>query len=104
MMERKDASSSWQPQIEITTSAIYVSESPWVSIRIGDNGTGMLREIQERIFETFFTTKPVGTGTGLGLTISHQIVSQKHKGELKVRSELGVGTEFEILLPVGEYE
>lgn len=104
MMERKDASESWQAKIEITTSAIYVSGSAWVSIRIGDNGTGMPREIQERIFETFFTTKPVGKGTGLGLAISHQIVTQKHKGELKVRSEPGVGTEFEILLPVGEYE
>jgi signal transduction histidine kinase len=57
-------------------------------------------EIQKRIFETFFTTKPVGKGTGLGLAISHQIVTQKHEGQLLMCSQLEIGTEFEILLPL----
>lgn len=72
----------------------------WVAIRIADNGPGIPPEIQRRIFETFFTTKPVGKGTGLGLAISHQIITEKHRGKLNLHSTPGTGTEFEILLPV----
>ncbi|MEA5470285.1 ATP-binding protein, partial [Spirulina sp. 06S082] len=57
-------------------------------------------EIQGRIFENFFTTKAVGKGTGLGLAISYKIIAEKHRGELKLKSEVGVGTEFEVLLPL----
>lgn len=81
---------------------------PWASIRIVDNGPGIPPEIQNRIFEEFFTTKPVGQGTGLGLPISYQIVTEKHQGRLTLRSPClpaqgtlaAHGTEFEILLPV----
>jgi signal transduction histidine kinase len=61
---------------------------------------GIPQEIQSRIFDTFFTTKPAGKGTGLGLAISYQIISEKHGGQLNFISDLGVGTEFEILLPI----
>jgi signal transduction histidine kinase len=91
---------TWQPRVEITTHLLHESEGDWVSIRIADNGVGMPPEIQERIFEMFFTTKPVGKGTGLGLTISHQIITQKHGGELILHSQPETGTEFHILLPL----
>ncbi|VXD15511.1 Histidine kinase [Planktothrix serta PCC 8927] len=74
--------------------------SEWLSIQIRDNGNGIPPEIQSRIFDTFFTTKPAGKGTGLGLAISYQIISEKHGGQLNFISTLGVGTEFEILLPI----
>jgi signal transduction histidine kinase len=91
---------TWQPRVEITTHLLQEAEGDWVSIRIADNGVGMSPEIQERIFEMFFTTKPVGKGTGLGLTISHQIITQKHGGELILHSQPETGTEFHILLPL----
>ncbi|HEY9649840.1 MAG TPA: ATP-binding protein [Coleofasciculaceae cyanobacterium] len=90
----------WQPQIEISTEIIQNSDTDWVSIRIADNGPGIPQKIQSRIFETFFTTKPVGKGTGLGLAISHQIITQKHQGQLLMHSQPEMGTEFKILLPL----
>ncbi|WP_079679571.1 sensor histidine kinase [Planktothrix sp. PCC 11201] len=74
--------------------------SEWLSVSIRDNGMGIPPEIQARIFDTFFTTKPAGKGTGLGLAISYQIISEKHGGQLNFISNLGLGTEFEILLPI----
>ncbi|MBD2122919.1 ATP-binding protein [Trichocoleus sp. FACHB-262] len=97
---------SWQPQIKISTAVFRIESSAslksddWVVIQIVDNGCGIPSEIQARIFENFFTTKPVGQGTGLGLAISHQIVTEKHQGQLSLRSQPGVGTEFEIRLPI----
>ena len=85
-----------QPTIAIETEAIASEE---VSIRIRDNGPGIPIEIQNRIFETFFTTKPPGKGTGLGLAISHQIITENHEGQLNLISRPGEGTEFEIVLP-----
>ena len=90
---------NWQPQIEITTSNVQLEGKDFVSIQISDNGLGIPPEIQQRIFETFFTTKGVGKGTGLGLAISYQIITEKHGGKLQMGSEEGMGTEFEILLP-----
>jgi signal transduction histidine kinase len=93
-------SKTWQPQIQITTNILEQSDAEWVSIQIADNGPGIPPAIQKRIFETFFTTKPVGKGTGLGLAISHQIVTQKHGGQLIMHSQPETGTEFQILLPL----
>lgn len=93
-------STIWQPIIEINTDLLERSDTEWVSIRISDNGLGIPSDIQKRIFETFFTTKPVGKGTGLGLAISHQIITQKHGGQLLMRSQPETGTEFQILLPL----
>ena len=104
------STSPWQPEIKVITE-LCVPELPidanqeikpdrWVSIRIVDNGPGIPEDIQDRIFETFFTTKPVGKGTGLGLAISYQIVTEKHNGKLNLHSQLGEGTEFQILLPL----
>ncbi|WP_054762908.1 sensor histidine kinase [Methylomonas koyamae] len=70
-----------------------------VWIEIGDTGCGMTDEQLGRIFDAFYTTKPVGKGTGLGLTISYGIV-KKHGGEITVRSSIGSGTTLRIELPV----
>ncbi|MBD2186341.1 ATP-binding protein [Planktothrix sp. FACHB-1355] len=96
----KKAASQWKPRIEIVSQVVELENRSWAAVRIADNGPGIPPEIQGRIFETFFTTKPVGKGTGLGLAIGHQIVTEKHGGKLNLRSHLGVGTEFEILLPL----
>ncbi|MGI4762037.1 MAG: ATP-binding protein [Janthinobacterium lividum] len=71
----------------------------WVKIVVSDNGTGMSAAVRERIFQPFFTTKPSGEGTGLGLSLSHDIIVQGHGGTLGVASTEGQGTEFTILLP-----
>jgi len=90
----------WQPTIIIETA--LDPETSTISVRIADNGTGIPSDIQTRIFDEFFTTKPAGKGTGLGLAISWQIVTERHHGQLALRSEMGVGTEFEIVLPIAQ--
>lgn len=69
-------------------------------ILIGDNGSGMTSEVSHRLFDPFFTTKPVGSGTGLGMSISYQIVVQKHGGKLQCISAPGQGTAFLIQIPI----
>ncbi|BAZ69744.1 MAG: HAMP domain-containing histidine kinase [Pelatocladus maniniholoensis HA4357-MV3] len=90
--------SKFVPVITISTELM---NSNWVVVRITDNGSGIPKENQDKIFETFFTTKPRGLGTGLGLAITHQIIVEKHGGKLTYNSELNSGTEFAIALPVG---
>jgi signal transduction histidine kinase len=70
-----------------------------VEIRIRDNGTGIPHEVREKIFNPFFTTKPSGEGTGLGLSMSHDIIVKQHGGSIDVETELGLFTEFKIVLP-----
>src|SRR4029077_17592238 len=67
-------------------------EPPFVVVEISDNGPGIPATIQDRIFEAFFTTKPPGKGTGLGLDISYRIVVQRHRGDLRVSSRPGETT------------
>ena len=76
-------------EITINTSLSQHLNSPYIMIRIADNGIGMNKEVRQKIFEPFFTTKPVGSGTGLGLAISHQIVVEKHQGKISCVSALG---------------
>ncbi|MBW4542373.1 MAG: HAMP domain-containing protein [Myxacorys chilensis ATA2-1-KO14] len=87
-------------QITIRTSTI---DSKWIRIEISDNGMGMPESVQKRIFEPFFTTKSVGKGTGMGMPISYQIVTEKHGGKLDCFSILGKGTEFIIQIPVQQH-
>ena len=72
-----------------------------VEIRVRDNGGGIPESVKQKIFQPFFTTKPTGEGTGLGLSLSYDIVTQGHGGTLTVSSGEGQGTEFLISLPVG---
>ncbi|MEH2422397.1 MAG: ATP-binding protein [Nostoc sp.] len=84
------------PQIRIYTEVL---DSNQVIIRIADNGCGMTEEIIQKIFDPFYTTKPVGSGTGLGMSISYQIIN-KHGGQLKCISTPLQGTEFIIQIPI----
>jgi two-component system, NtrC family, sensor kinase len=70
-----------------------------VEIRIRDNGTGIPDEVKKKIFNPFFTTKPAGEGTGLGLSMSHDIIVRQHGGSIDVETEPGRFTEFKIVLP-----
>ena len=70
-----------------------------VEIRIRDNGTGIPPEVKEKMFDPFFTTKRAGEGTGLGLSLSHDIVVKQHAGTIEVDTRPGEFTEFRIVLP-----
>jgi len=87
----------FKPQIHIKTE---VYQENWVVIAISDNGMGIPEAYQFRIFDPFFTTKPVGQGTGLGMSISYQIVAERHRGRLLCESELGQGTTFRVEIPI----
>jgi signal transduction histidine kinase len=84
-------------QITIVTER---QDEQWVMIKIADNGIGMPPEHQAKVFDAFFSTKPRGMGTGLGLAITHEIIVEKHGGKITCTSEVGVGTEFAIALPI----
>ncbi|BAY80071.1 response regulator receiver signal transduction histidine kinase (plasmid) [Nostoc linckia NIES-25] len=89
---------AWDNTIAITTSVDRQQKT--VTICIEDNALGMPPEVQARIFEPSFTTKPVGKGTGLGLAISYQIIVDKHNGQINCSSISGKGTKFIITLPI----
>ena len=93
----ESASSDRHPCISIQTQVI---DDNYVEIAIADNGSGIPEAIQQQIFNPFFTTKPVGKGTGMGMAISYQIITEKHKGRLTCVSSLGKGTEFIIHIPI----
>jgi len=76
-------------------------DSGWAVIEIADNGPGIADEDFSRLFQPFFTTKPIGQGVGLGLSISQNIIT-RHKGEIDVSSKPGSGTVFRVRLPFGD--
>ncbi|MFD1470605.1 ATP-binding protein [Hymenobacter caeli] len=86
---------AYAPTVRVATKRI----GDRVEIRVSDNGTGMPPEVQAKVFQPFFTTKPTGEGTGLGLSLSHDIIVQGHGGTLTVESQPGRGSTFTILLP-----
>jgi two-component system, NtrC family, sensor kinase len=94
--KRKEAG---EESFEPTLSASTKSLGNRVEIRIRDNGTGIPLEVKEKMFNPFFTTKPAGEGTGLGLSMSHDIVVKQHGGKIDVDTKPGVFTEFIITLP-----
>jgi signal transduction histidine kinase/HAMP domain-containing protein len=94
--KRKEAGDqTFEPTLSATTKSL----GSRVEIRIRDNGTGIPLEVKEKMFNPFFTTKPAGEGTGLGLSMSHDIVVKQHGGKIDVDTMPGAFTEFIITLP-----
>lgn len=100
----------WHPRITIRTEYLQAAEpgsssnfsTPAIRITIEDNGTGMPEAVKARIFDPFYTTKPIGKGTGMGMSISYQIITQKHGGTLTCHSIPGTGTQFVIQIPADQ--
>jgi len=98
----KNEKEDYQPLVIISTS----TKSPLqggkggVEIRVKDNGTGIPNEIKDKIFQPFFTTKETGQGTGLGLSLSYDIVTKGHGGKIEVQTQKGEGSEFIVELPI----
>jgi len=90
-----DAGGGFEPELTASTRG----NGERVEIRIRDNGTGIPPEVKEKMFNPFFTTKPAGEGTGLGLSMSHDIIVKQHGGTIHVDTEPGVFTEFVVTLP-----
>ena len=93
--KKKRLGDGFSPTISVSTRNL----SSAVEIRIKDNGDGIPESIRPRLFEPFFTTKPTGSGTGLGLSMSYEIIVQQHNGAIRVESEIGQYAEFVIMLP-----
>ncbi|WP_223284625.1 ATP-binding protein [Hymenobacter qilianensis] len=93
--QQQGAETSYVPTVRISTC----HAGNQVEIRVQDNGTGIPAHVKEKIFQPFFTTKPTGEGTGLGLSLSYDIITQGHGGTLTVDSKEGAGSTFCITLP-----
>ncbi|MEL6615372.1 MAG: ATP-binding protein, partial [Bacteroidota bacterium] len=87
-------SAGYTPAVTVSTRR----EGATIEIRVADNGPGLTPEARRKVFEPFFTTKPTGEGTGLGLSLSHDIVAQGHGGSLTVESTDGEGATFVVRL------
>jgi two-component system, NtrC family, sensor kinase len=83
----------YEPEVSVCSKRIGEK----IEIRVRDNGNGIPQKVLDKIFQPFFTTKPTGQGTGLGLSLSYDIV-KAHNGELRVETKEGEGTEFTIML------
>ena len=93
--KKKQQGESFDPVISVTTKKVNGK----VEIRVKDNGNGISSKVMDKVFQPFFTTKPAGQGTGLGLSLSYDII-KAHAGEIKVETKEGEGAEFIILIPV----
>ena len=98
--EKKNGTrNGYEPMVIVSTKKLNGK----VEIKIKDNGNGIPQKVLDKIFQPFFTTKPTGQGTGLGLSLSYDII-KAHGGEIKVETKEGESTEFIIYLPVKEKE
>jgi signal transduction histidine kinase len=101
--KKRQLNGTYEPTVVISTRRI---SSPLgdggqkIEIKVKDNGNGIPQKVMEKIFQPFFTTKPTGQGTGLGLSLSYDIITKGHGGELRVETKEGEGSEFIIQLPV----
>jgi signal transduction histidine kinase len=94
--KKKSNIEDFEPVVSISTHKVGNK----VEIKVSDNGNGIPQSALSKIFQPFFTTKPTGEGTGLGLSMSYEIITIGHSGELKVETKEGVGTVFRIHLPI----
>jgi len=94
--KKKTTGADYKPEVTIST----FTENGQVIIKVKDNGTGMPEHIKEKIMQPFFTTKPTGEGTGLGLSLTYDMVVKGHGGSIEVNSIEGEGSEFIIKLPI----
>ena len=93
--KQKLAPADYQPRVMVSTKQLdNQSDRRAVEIRVADNGTGIPEAVKAKIFQPFFTTKPTGEGTGLGLSLSYDIITKGHGGTLTMSSKEGEGTEF----------
>ena len=92
--KKKSAIENYEPTVSVSTKKI----NDKIEIRVKDNGNGIPQKIVDKIFQPFFTTKPTGQGTGLGLSLSYDII-KAHGGEIKVETKEGEGSEFIFQLP-----
>jgi signal transduction histidine kinase len=92
----------YEPIVTITTRrhGSLSGDGGTIEIKVADNGIGIPKKALDKIFQPFFTTKPTGQGTGLGLSLSYDIVTQGHDGEIKVETKEGEGSAFTISLPM----
>ena len=90
------AAEDYKPEVSVSVA----SHDGNVVITMSDNGEGMSDEVKERLFENFFTTKPIGKGTGLGMGITREIVEDRHGGKISFDSTLGKGTTFTFSIPI----
>jgi signal transduction histidine kinase len=90
-----EAGDGYEPMLSASTKGL----GDRVEITIRDNGTGIPPEVKEKMFNPFFTTKPPGEGTGLGLSLSHDIIVKQHAGSIEIDTKPGAFTEFKIILP-----
>jgi signal transduction histidine kinase len=95
--ERKTNQPEHNPVVTVTTKS---SETD-IEIRVKDNGVGVPENLRQKIFQPFFSTKPTGQGTGLGLSLSYEIVVMGHNGRFELESVIGEGSEFIVILPIG---
>ncbi|MFD1140982.1 tetratricopeptide repeat protein [Larkinella insperata] len=93
--KQKTAPESYQPTVTVRTG----QDQGQVRIQVQDNGTGMPENLKQKIFQPFFTTKPTGQGTGLGLSLSYDIITKGHSGRLDVETQPGEGTQMVVTLP-----
>jgi signal transduction histidine kinase/streptogramin lyase len=93
--KKKQLGSGYEPTVSVTTRKI----NDKVEIKVSDNGNGIPDKVIDKIFQPFFTTKPTGEGTGLGLSLSYDIISKGHNGSINVDTEAQKGTTFTIQLP-----
>lgn len=93
---KKSEDPAYKPEVRVTT----MKKDGSIFIHVRDNGSGIPKAIKDKIFEPFFTTKPTGEGTGLGLSLSYDIVAKQHQGMMSVQSEEGSYTEFTIQIPI----
>jgi signal transduction histidine kinase len=94
--KKKQVDNGYEPVVTVSTKKIKDK----IEISVKDNGNGIPQKVLNKIFQPFFTTKPTGQGTGLGLSLSFDIITKGHAGEIIVRTDEGMGAEFIISLPV----